>query len=169
MPDDLVALLGKYREAVVQILGDRFVRMILFGSYARGDFNKNSDMDIMILADICPEEIGSYADKVYDVTYDFEMHYEMEINPSVQSRQIYEQWKKVYPFFNKNYVHTGLFPSEIGRSISKAAKIRHASDYDEFYIASKGETEKQIQTAKAVINLADDFLSEAQRCKEGIK
>lgn len=56
-------------------------------------------MDIMILADIPQEEISSYADKVYDVTYDFEMQYGMEINPSVQSLQTYEQWKKVYPFY----------------------------------------------------------------------
>ncbi len=99
MPDNLRGLLGDYREAVVRILGERFVRMILFGSCARGDFTKDSDMDIMILADVCPEEVSDYADRVYDVTYDFEMQYGMEINPSIQSMRIYEQWKRVYPFF----------------------------------------------------------------------
>lgn len=99
MPERLVPLLSGYREAVVQILGERFQRMILFGSYARGDFHKGSDMDIMILADLCPEEVSGYADKIYDITYDFEMQYEVEINPSVQCVRIYEYWKKVYPFF----------------------------------------------------------------------
>ena len=56
-------------------------------------------MDIMILADIQPEEVSNYADRIYDVTYDFEMQYGMEINPSVQCVQIYERWKKIYPFF----------------------------------------------------------------------
>lgn len=99
MPDNLTVLLEGYRKAVVQILGERLSRMILYGSYARGDFKQGSDMDIMILADVQPEEISGYADKVYDVTYDFEVQYGMEINPSVQSMQIYEQWKNVYPFF----------------------------------------------------------------------
>ncbi|MDE7447088.1 MAG: nucleotidyltransferase domain-containing protein [Lachnospiraceae bacterium] len=99
MPDNLSVLLGGYREAIVQILGNRLSRMILYGSYARGDFKQDSDMDIMILADMRPEEISSYADKVYDVTYDFEMQYGMEINPSIQSIQTYEQWKDVYPFY----------------------------------------------------------------------
>lgn len=99
MPYNLSVLLEGYREAIVQILGEQLSRMILYGSYARGDFKKDSDIDIMILADICPEEISRYADKVYDITYDFEMRYGMEINPSVQSMQIYEQWKNVYPFF----------------------------------------------------------------------
>lgn len=99
MSDNLTVLLEGYRKAVVQVLGERLSRMILYGSYARGDFKQGSDMDIMILADVQPEEISGYADKVYDVTYDFEVQYGMEINPSVQSMQIYEQWKNVYPFF----------------------------------------------------------------------
>lgn len=48
MPDNLSVLLGGYREAIVKIFGDRLTRIILYGSYARGDFNQNSDMDIMI-------------------------------------------------------------------------------------------------------------------------
>lgn len=99
MPDNLSVLLEGYREAVALILGERLSRMILYGSYARGDFKQDSDMDIMILADILPEEISGYADKVYDITYDFEIQYGVEINPSIQSMQTYEQWKKVYPFF----------------------------------------------------------------------
>lgn len=99
MSDNLSLLLEKYRESIVQILGSRLNRIILYGSYARGDFKQDSDMDIMILADILPEEISGYADRVYDITYDFELQYGMEINPSIQSLQIYEKWKSVYPFF----------------------------------------------------------------------
>ena len=97
--EDLSCLLERYKEAVSQILGERLKRIILYGSYARGDFKQDSDMDIMILADIQPEEISNLADWIYDITYDFEVKYEMEINPSIQSIQVYEQWKGVYPFF----------------------------------------------------------------------
>ena len=97
--EDLSCLLERYKEAVSQILGERLKRIILYGSYARGDFKQDSDMDIMILADIQPEEISNLADRIYDITEDFEVKYEMEINPSIQSIQVYEQWKGVYPFF----------------------------------------------------------------------
>lgn len=100
MPDTLKVLLGSYREDMKKIFDTRLDRIILYGSYARGgDFKKDSDMDIMILANIEPEEIGYFADKVYDVTYDYEMRFEMDINPSVQSVTIYNKWKKSYPFF----------------------------------------------------------------------
>lgn len=54
MAHNLPFLLESYREAVVQILGNRLKRMILYGSYVRGDFGQDSDLDIMILADIQP-------------------------------------------------------------------------------------------------------------------
>ena len=72
----------------------------------------------------------------------------------------FKKHKDAIGYFNKNYVHTDRFPREIGRNISKAAKIRHASDYDEFYIASKEEAERQIQTAKELVDLVDKFISE---------
>lgn len=61
-------------------------------------------------------------------------------------------------YFNKNYVHTGIFSREIGRAIAKVAKVRHASDYDEFYIAGREEAEKQIQTANDLITAVEDYI-----------
>lgn len=77
----------------------------------------------------------------------------------------FKRHKDTIGYFNKNYVHTGLFPGEIGRNISKAAKVRHANDYDEFCIASKEEAEKQIQTAKALAELVDKYISERSNGK----
>jgi predicted nucleotidyltransferase len=99
MPDNLMILLKNYREQIAKIFGEYLTGVMLYGSYARGDFNSDSDMDIMILADVEPTEISYYADKVYDITYDFEVEYGIEINPSVQIVQVYNQWKYTYPFF----------------------------------------------------------------------
>ena len=39
-----------------------------------------------------------------------------------------------------------------------AEEVRHASDYDEFYLVSKEETEVQIETAKIFIEAVDEYL-----------
>lgn len=99
MPKSMEKLFEEYRKAIADIFGEHEIRIILYGSYARGDFHMDSDVDIMVLADIAPEEVSFYADKLYDVTYDFETKYDMEINPIVQSKRTFEQWKNAYPFF----------------------------------------------------------------------
>lgn len=72
----------------------------------------------------------------------------------------FKKHKDTLAYFNKNYVHTGKFPGEIGREVAKAAKIRHASDYDEFYIASKEEATRQIDTAKKLLVLVERYVSQ---------
>ena len=99
MPEKINLLLNDYKSTIEELLGAHLVRILLYGSYARGDFNQNSDIDIMILANVPQEEVSSYADKIYDITYDFEIQYGIEINPSIQSNTTYNQWKNVYPFF----------------------------------------------------------------------
>lgn len=75
----------------------------------------------------------------------------------------YKRHKDVIGNFNKNYVKTEIFPRELGRKIGEAEEIRHASDYDDFYIASREETERQIA-------VADEFIERIEKyCEEQIK
>lgn len=54
----------------------------------------------------------------------------------------YKRHKDAIGNFNKNYVKTKIFPRELGRKVSEVEEIRHASDYDDFYLASREETER---------------------------
>ena len=49
----------------------------------------------------------------------------------------YKKHKDAISNFNKDYIHTEEFPRMYGRKISQAEEIRHASDYDDFYIATR--------------------------------
>ncbi len=73
----------------------------------------------------------------------------------------FKRHKDTLSYFNKYYIHTGIFPRELGRKIVKAEEIRHASDYDTFYIASKEVTVQQIQTAGQLLHLTEKYLEES--------
>ena len=47
------------------------------------------------------------------------------------------------------------YPKKLGRRISEAEEIRHASDYDDFFIATKDEAEEQIETAEELLKLIE--------------
>ena len=62
--------------------------------------------------------------------------------------------------FNQLYVKTGIFPKEVGRALTKAEKVRTASDYDDFYVASKKETVGQLAFAKELIGMIEVYINE---------
>lgn len=70
----------------------------------------------------------------------------------------FKRHKDAIGYFNKNYIQPEIFPRDLGRKIVKAEEIRHASDYDTFYIASKEVTAQQIETAEKILQLAEEYL-----------
>lgn len=75
----------------------------------------------------------------------------------------FKRHKDTLAYFNKQYVATEIFPHEMGRKIVKAEEIRHASDYDTFYVASKEVTLQQVETAEQLLKLAEKYYNE-KRC-----
>lgn len=72
----------------------------------------------------------------------------------------YKRHKDAIANFNKEYVKTEIFPRKIGRRISEAEEIRHASDYDDFYIATVDEAKRQIETADMFLTLVETYCQE---------
>lgn len=72
----------------------------------------------------------------------------------------YKRHKDALANFNKNYVKPEIFPRKLGKKIVESEEIRHASDYDDFYIASKEESERQILAADEFIILAEKYCVE---------
>lgn len=69
----------------------------------------------------------------------------------------YKRHKDALGNFNREYVKTEVFPREIGRKISRAEEIRHASDYDDFYIATREKSQEQIETAEELIEIIEKY------------
>nr|WP_317283869.1 HEPN domain-containing protein [uncultured Sellimonas sp.] len=72
----------------------------------------------------------------------------------------YKRHKDALANFNKNYIKTEIFPRILGRKIAEAEEIRHASDYDDFYIATKEEAREQIDTAIELIRKIEEYIQE---------
>lgn len=49
MPKEIKKLLEKLKSGLKQMYGERFQETYLFGSYARGDYDADSDIDILIV------------------------------------------------------------------------------------------------------------------------
>lgn len=70
----------------------------------------------------------------------------------------FKRHKDTLGHFNKEYVKNNIFPRELGHRVAVAQEIRQASDYDDFYVATRIEAEEQLKTAKMVIDLVETYL-----------
>lgn len=61
-------------------------------------------------------------------------------------------------YFLKEYVKTGKFSVKSSNIILSASRIRNASDYDDFYIASKHEASEQIEDAEFFLREVKEYL-----------
>ena len=58
MPMVVHDIIISFANGVKKILGDDLKKIILYGSYARGDYSENSDIDIMVLTTLTDSEIS---------------------------------------------------------------------------------------------------------------
>ena len=74
MPLEIKTLLEKLKSGLKQIYGEQFEEAYLFGSYARGDYDQDSDIDILIvLADF--EKYGAELNRTSELIGSLSMEY----------------------------------------------------------------------------------------------
>ena len=107
MPKNVNKEIQEFINQVRELLGIRLKKIILYGSYARGDYNKHSDVDIMILTDLTFEEIEEYRDKISDIAYDIELSTGIILSPVIKNLEKYNSRINFVPFY-KNVEKEGV-------------------------------------------------------------
>lgn len=76
-------------------------KVVLVGSYARGDYKDYSDVDIFLVLDVLEKKLFSYERKIWEITDEY-----LEKNegfpylcPIADALSNYRYWKKVMPLY----------------------------------------------------------------------
>lgn len=101
MYSSIEEIIKDFANEVKLLLGEKLNKIILYGSYARGDFNENSDIDIMILTDAKDRELEKYYEKIVEIAYDIESknNYKVHISPVVKNIDMFNYWLDTIPFY----------------------------------------------------------------------
>ena len=92
-------VLGFSRQ-VKDILGDKLSKVILYGSYARGDYRENSDIDIMVLTTLTDDQIMQIKTDIYDLAFDFQMEYGVDISVLIKNEEHFNYWLGALPLYD---------------------------------------------------------------------
>ncbi|MDE5933615.1 MAG: nucleotidyltransferase domain-containing protein [Lachnospiraceae bacterium] len=107
MPQTTQNLIEQYVSSIKDIYGKHIKQIILYGSYARGDFHNDSDIDIMVLVDLPDTQIEIYSDTLSELGFEYNVNHGIWFMPIVKNVQHFGQWCSVYPFYS-NVIKEGL-------------------------------------------------------------
>jgi len=102
----LNAITQDVSQKVQAILGGRLRKVILFGSYARGDFDEESDVDIMVLADVGKDE-RIFARKLNVVSSDISLQHDMTVCIMLNDKKLFDERLPILPFY-RNVIKDGV-------------------------------------------------------------
>ena len=79
----------------------------LYGSYARGDFHPESDIDILITADIPLEDISKYRREIAVITSELSLENDVTVSVTVKPDEQFRRFSEAMPFY-KNVKAEGI-------------------------------------------------------------
>lgn len=92
MVSDLrIETLRELKESLEAFLGDRLLRMVLFGSIARGDYNKESDIDVAIIIRALARKLKH---QILDRVAEVELKHLMPISVLILSEDEFNRLKR---------------------------------------------------------------------------
>ena len=93
-------ILDLFIEKIQERLGHKICKVILYGSYARGDYREDSDIDIMILTSLTENEIKGIENELYDIAYDYGLEYGVTISTNIKNEEHFNYWLGALPYYD---------------------------------------------------------------------
>lgn len=102
--NDLLSEVAQYAQ---EYFGSSLDAVILYGSYARGDADDESDVDIMLLIKRSAEELAAQRKVWTKFGTALDLKYNVFTSFRLQDADTFYSWKDVMPFFN-NIIKEGV-------------------------------------------------------------
>ena len=90
-----------------EVLNGRILDAYLYGSYARGDYHDDSDIDIFLVVDAAVEEIGLLRQKIADIESDLSLEYDVTISVAVKPAEQVRRYAAMLPYY-ANVMREGI-------------------------------------------------------------
>lgn len=105
--NELNNIIQKLAQIYRSVYGRDLVQVILYGSYARGDYDNESDVDIVAIVRGERTALQEQLKRVWDASSELELEYDTILSPTVIPYDEFEQYREALPYY-RNIVQEGV-------------------------------------------------------------
>lgn len=100
-------ILHQMDEIYNSVFGANIVKILLYGSYARGEFQEDSDIDIAAIVMGSRKELQEGLKEIWDLSEELEVEYGIIVSPTVIPYEEFEKYKTDLPYY-RNILKEGV-------------------------------------------------------------
>ena len=105
--EDVLMIVREFANMLAAKLGEKLSDVILYGSYARGDFNKSSDIDVLVILDMEQDSIEKLRKPICQIAIEADWNYDTFIVPTLSGRSEFERFGDTSAFY-RNIAREGV-------------------------------------------------------------
>ncbi len=104
---EIMPVVNTFARQLKSSLGDKLNAVILYGSYACGDYEYGSDVDVMVVLNVSQEETVSFREQIRDIAHQLEDKNEILLPSVIESADNFFKFKDASGYF-KNILNEGI-------------------------------------------------------------
>jgi len=105
LPEQVRDIIQQFAQESKSVLHHHLIAEYLFGSYARGTYTSESDIDILLLVDQLTPDIRR---QMSHLATDYSLQYNIYISPIIKDRQVWMQNQHYNTLFYQNVLREGI-------------------------------------------------------------
>ena len=105
--NEAVLIVGEAYHACSQIFSGNIHDAFLYGSYARGDFDNESDVDILMTADVEHEEVDRLRGDIARIASRLSLKYDVTVSITIKPLAQFNQYAEALPYY-RNVLREGI-------------------------------------------------------------
>ena len=104
---NLSILTDELRHNTQSAFGERLRKIIMYGSYARGDFNEYSDLDIMVLAGYDKDDESQLESQINRIANKASLDHDITVCMLLNNERLFMSRLSISPFY-RNVIAEGV-------------------------------------------------------------
>lgn len=105
--NELSVIVKEIAQIYKMVYGEKLVKVFLYGSYARGNYNNESDIDMVAIVQGSRVQLQQQLRNVWEQTADLELEYETVLSTTVIPDEEFQKYQKDLPYY-QNIIREGI-------------------------------------------------------------